>query len=238
MKLFRFFLVGTLCAAFSLHVQAQTISVNFAEDDGGQARANQTLLPGDLAGANGYEAVNWNNALFSTSSMSDLIDNSGSTTSASVSWTANNGWGDGTANSDANAGLPNAKLQRGYVDDTGAGNTATINVTNIPYAIYDLVLYFSSDGFGELHGSFQVNGQAFGNLGQIIGWQTEPTLEIGRNVLVLNGLTSDSLEIIGTREFGVSRGSISGLQIVQVPEPGSALLGVLAVGALVVRRRR
>lgn len=230
---------STILALSVTFSQAQTIGVNFAEDTGGQPRENQTLLPGDLAGAPGYESTNWNNVLvFAGGTATNLNDNSGTSTSMSVSWITNNGWGDGTANTDANSGIPNAKLQRGYLDDTGPNSTATFNVSNIPYSVYDLVVYFSSDDPGMEHGDFTVNGNFLGRTGTIVSWADNPTLEIGRNVLLVEGLTGSSLEFIGDRIGGQTRGSISGFQIVNIPEPSAAVLGLVLVAGLAARRRK
>ena len=222
----RLFLLGFLLVPAS-YLHAQVIAVNLSEDDDGVARANQTLLPGDSAGAAGFETVNWNNALFSTGALSGLIDDGGTPTGASVSWAAANGWGDGAANDDANAGVPNAKLQRGYIDDTGAGDTAGVTISNIPYADYGVVLYLSSDGYGDTHGEFTVNGNPIANGGEIIAWNQQPSLDIGRNVLLIPDLSGPTLEIVGTRNRGLpSRASISGFQIFDnfvLPEPDPAV---------------
>lgn len=249
MKLHRFapLIVITILTMFVSPSQAQTISVNFAETTGGEPRPNQTLTPDQVAGAAGFEVNNWNNAqlnltaINNTGSLSNLVDNSGASTTASVFWRANNGWGDGTANTDANNGIPNAMLQRGYLDDTGPGSTALFSVSEIPYVLYDLVVYLSSDGFDQQHGDFTLNGESVGRGGTIVRWSDDPNLVIGRNVLVFQGLTESSLEFIGTRDFGAdtaARGSVSGFQIVNIPEPSSAVLGLLLVGGLVIRRRK
>ncbi|MFD2158829.1 PEP-CTERM sorting domain-containing protein [Rubritalea tangerina] len=222
-------------AALLGSVQAATISVNFTEDAG---RANQQLGAADLAGRTGYEQTNWNNVASNVAGPSlDLIDSTGATTTADVSWATTNVWGDGTANTDADAGVGNARIARGYKDDVGDG--ADFTVTNIGYATYTAVLYFSTDAGGGTYGNFTVNGVGpQTSTGTKEQYGTNPIWD-DTNSLVITGLTGD-LVVDGTRD-GANRATIAGFQIIDttaIPEPTSTALLGLGGMALILRRRK
>jgi hypothetical protein len=133
----------------------KAIGVNFAS----------SRIPGAALGANelaGFWSAsqrNWNNptpgaaagdaANGSTSSIATplggvLVDSTGTATLTQISWTANGTW-----NTNGNVGNPNAKLMNAYVDNIDVTGFATINFTDIPYASYDVYVYFGSDGNGR-----------------------------------------------------------------------------------------
>ncbi|TWT37907.1 hypothetical protein KOR34_28730 [Posidoniimonas corsicana] len=199
---------------------AQIIGVSFSEESAGELRPNQTMLPADLAGVAGWQAPNWNNALHLAANngvpqtLAGLIDDGGGSTGATLTWSAANSWGDGTATADADAGIANAKLMRGYLDDGATGDYGVdIEVTGIPYDSYRVALYFTSD-FGDQHGAYTVNGQTYGPFGELFTWGESPTLDAGRNVAVIDGLSGSTLDIEGAIRNGNVRGSLAGLQII------------------------
>ena len=92
---------------------------------------------------------------------------------------------------------------------------------------------------------FDVNGTATGNvdgygyLGAEVAntaW-TEATDTTRGNYILVSGQTASTLTIQGQDRNGAERGSISGFQIVEVPEPSSAALLGLGGLALILRRR-
>ena len=90
-RFFCAFVSLTTILGFAFHVNAQVISVDFAGASGGGG-ANFTE-PGDVAGV--IPVNNWNSdpSQLASGSLSSLIDDSGATTSAAVTWSgSNNVW--------------------------------------------------------------------------------------------------------------------------------------------------
>jgi hypothetical protein len=150
-------------------------------------------------------------------------------------------WGDGTANTDASNGVGNAQLMRGYLDDNQGGPAPiVINFTGIPYAAYDVVIYFSTDTSGDSYGTVSATDSLGTKTGATTGtkllWSENPTVD-STNSLRIAGLTGN-LQIDGPVRNGAIRHSIAGVQIIQVPEPSSFTLVAFAGAALVSFRRR
>ena len=104
-----------------------------------QGNWNNTAGGGDaVAGASGTEAD-----LISPAAGS-LVDSNGVPSGVTVSWASNGTWSttNGTADHDA-------KLMNGYIDNIGAGGFCTIDLSGIPYVVYDVYVYFGSDGNGR-----------------------------------------------------------------------------------------
>lgn len=225
-----------LAGAFALAmvVDASVISVNFAESAG---HANQQMGAATTAGLAGYVHDNWNNTAGASGTLGSLVDTDGATTTASVTWNSAGVWGDADANTDATAGVGDAQLARGYLDDGNPGNqVATWTVTGIGYANYDVVLYLSTDTNGDTYLPFDVNGTSNSVTASPKSQYTSPNWD-GSNTIIISGLTGD-LTVTGLNRDGGNRGSVGGFQIVQVPEP--ATLGMVALfggGILFIRRR-
>lgn len=219
---------------------AAVISVNFIESAGGHP--NQILAPATLAGGGaGLAASNWNNLATATGAAGSLLDGAGAATTAAISWSSGGMWGDGTANTDASSGVGNAQLMRGYLDDNQGGPLPiVINFTGIPYAAYDVVIYFSTDTSGGSYGTVSATDSLGTKTGATTGtkllWSENPTVD-STNSLRIAGLTGN-LQIDGPVRNGATRHSIAGVQIIQVPEPSSFTLVAFAGAALVSFRRR
>jgi len=127
-------LVGGLAANCA---DAQIISVNFSENSG-----NQAFVGGENIGPLLTDSANWNNTNgqpdLAAGVINDLIDSSGATTTADLTWGSANAWytGDGTAD-DAH------RQSVGYLDDGGDGISVTI--ADIPYTNYRVYGLYSSD---------------------------------------------------------------------------------------------
>jgi hypothetical protein len=109
------------------------ISVNFV--GGGSNGTPAILAPSDVAGV--VAVSNWNNG-----NGSGLKDSSGATTAASITWSGAS-WSNQITATD-----PNNRMMKGYLD---FGSSAS--VTGVPYATYDVYVYFRSDNTSPLwHG--------------------------------------------------------------------------------------
>lgn len=144
------FLLGlmSMTAAATGSASAQRkIGIQFLNADLGAA-----LLHTEEAGAPQNRQTNWNyTSSVATGSEFDiagptagvLVNDLGTDTAATVSWTSPNTYFTNNA-----TGTPDSKLLRGYIDNSGtAANTVTID--NIPFAVYNVVVYFGSDQNGR-----------------------------------------------------------------------------------------
>jgi hypothetical protein len=200
-------LVLLLFGALALNVQADIISVNFAE------REDQQILPEETAGMGEYAAAHFNNFIGANGDGS-LVDQFGRGTGATLTYNSSNMWGDGTA------GLTTAddRLSRGYLDDgqTTEPYGVVIQVSNVPYSHYRVIVYHATDnatGYTDVN----VNGQTQ-NIPTTYRWGTVRRWTEGVNCLVFKGLTGETLDIKVLSRYadgnGNFRGSVAGFQIV------------------------
>ncbi len=114
-----------------------TISVNF---EGGNAAGAPTILdPGDTAGV--VPLANWNNILGENVSNVILNDNSGTPTTVTLSFAADESWGSGTG-----TGSPDRKLFNGYLGISNDGHYRPLFLNNVPNGAYKLLIYNIRDG--------------------------------------------------------------------------------------------
>lgn len=85
---------------------------------------------------------------------SALVNETGAATTAAITWNSSNTWYNGSG-----AGSENARIVVGYLDDGGSG--VNVNITNIPYAKYNVYGIVGSDQTGDNYTTvdFNVNGQ-------------------------------------------------------------------------------
>ncbi|MDB4141870.1 PEP-CTERM sorting domain-containing protein [Akkermansiaceae bacterium] len=231
--------IALLAAAATTSLSsAASIGVNFMETIANHP--NQQLASGTSAGLEPQK--NWNNTGGVSGMVSSLVDSAGATTGAEVTWSAGTGggvWGDGGANVDANNGVGNAQLRRGYLDDNGT-SPITFSVADVPYPMYDLIVYYSTDTLGAqqfqgvtANGSFARPDATTGAL------YSENSAYDSTNTARIFGLTGDLTATMDARNTsGTGRATIAGFQIVAVPEPSSTLLVGLSGLALLMRRRK
>lgn len=240
----------------------ESIGFNFVGGQGGGV-----LAPGEVAGSPNTIQANWNNLA------TDWHGNAGAVPATVVE---NTGVVVGT-NNDASLGLriqydsgtvwgtgigsttPDQRLMRGYLDDAGVGSSQPyIELFNIPYERYDIVLYVDGDQADGTDGPYwieQLDGTIItpqvyvhdfvlgsshfdGKYTQVPLWSTLGDLFTG-NFMIFENLTLSDIRIRATQAPG-TRAPINAFQIMErIPEPGTmTLLGLGSVVALIRRRRR
>ncbi|MEJ6645062.1 MAG: hypothetical protein QNL33_17580 [Akkermansiaceae bacterium] len=187
----------------------------------GAGRADATLFAGDVAGA--FPQDNWNNlagpAIFELA----LIDEVGVTTGAMVSVAMDEEWSVVGPAADANGILLTGWFATQNVD----GNN-TIDISDIPYANYDLVLYFNHDrgaetaDISEANNAFpaftvrEINTDILNPVTfmQQVASNGEGFDDRG-NFMIIPGLSAATLNlVVNAGTIGVDRGPLSGLQLV------------------------
>ena len=124
------------------HAQAaSSISLNF------NSGAGTVTTAAKISGALPIAGNLWNNISGGSSSVGSLKDNTGTATTAGVTWAVSSIWQ--SASGGATATSENGNLTRGYLDDGGSGWSATI--TNNPYLLSNIYL---------IHGTDQTQGTA------------------------------------------------------------------------------
>lgn len=218
---------------------AATIGASFYNGAGGNG--NFTLAPTDSTGVVAQD--NWNNLDGNAAGGPTILnDDSGVATTASVTWTTNNGWG--------GSGAPTADdlLMNGWLDGNSGGPSYSVSVSSIPYTTYDVYVYGTSDTSNIATWGIKINGADFISTGSYDGTRTNQTNFQGTFVdastatdnpsyFLLTGLTSTSLAIA---EAGSgNHRHLSGFQIVEsvpVPEPTTLIAVVFGAMSLCMRR--
>ena len=201
--------------------------------------ANGTAIPTNgTAGV--VPAINWNRT---ATGSTDLLDNSGASTGTTLTLAGGYGaWGIGGATQDPN-GTYNSALFSGYYNLTAG----TLSLGSIPYAQYDLYVYFSSDtdartgtiSDGSTTFSFSTDARAKVDAhSNFVFAQTTDTglSHPSADYAVFSGLTGASETLtIANASGGMG---FAGVQIVAVPEPGTMALAALGGMSLLCWRRR
>ncbi|QDT59968.1 hypothetical protein SV7mr_24820 [Stieleria bergensis] len=222
---------------------AGLISINFNNTES----AAWVIGPGVAAGP--LDSINWNNTSTASGSGVSLVDDDGNLTGAVLSWNSSNTWTNGDLN-----GYADRRLLHPYLDDGNGGLEVVIE--NIPYLRYRVYGVLSSGQNGNLSTyttrDFSVNGSAvLGGNASAAGdydyaqnnfgsdpWRQVTTDQIG-NYWLSDELNGD-LTIEGLGRSGSSRGSLAGIVIESVPEPGTGTVLCMAIlmGTAGIRRRR
>ncbi len=230
--------------------QAQGIGLNFT---GGSQTLTATDQPGIIAGAN------WNNVIGGGgTTLSSLLDNSGVATAASV--TVNSG---GTYDAYTVPMTSNAATNKLYsgglfgFGNGGANTEVSVTLNSIPYAMYDVYVYASTDTannpvlsstIGATTFYYQSDG-TFGNSSAtslLLTTSTDPlNPTIGpAQYQLFSGLSGSSFTLTtGGSLTTLISNNVFGLHIVSttapVPEPSTvALLVGMSIGGIVLRRKR
>jgi hypothetical protein len=207
-----------------LEPTGHTIGINFGAGHG----ADASLDPADQAGV--FAQANWNNAAGKDGTLA-LTDESGAANGTEVTWTSREQWGKG------NPVVPDGKLLKGWLACGTEGASVadiTIDITGIPYAAYDVVIYMNHDRASEdadvtgPWGTFRIreNDPAVNADPVVLAQQVgpadpdDPDNNEKGNFVIFSGVSGADLNLVigaGHEAAGNSRGMISGLQIIERP---------------------
>ena len=129
----------------AFHAHAGIISINFV--GGGNNGTPTPLGPADSAGV--VPATNWNNVAqnLASGTVGGLKDDSGTSTTANVTWTSDNTWSTPIPQTN-----PNFRVMKGYLDNPS--HDITVSMSGVPYATYDVYVYFNDDNTSGTVGSY------------------------------------------------------------------------------------
>ncbi|RPF85379.1 MAG: hypothetical protein CBB78_012655 [Roseibacillus sp. TMED18] len=141
---------AALALVFPVCLHAESVGINFNSNRDLSAE----ILPDEVAGHPDVAQINWNNTNGAASGNESnligvapgtVIDSNGVATGMTLEWGSNTTW---TTNNGTSSG--DNKLMNGYIDNTDSVSGSTfVRVRNIPYASYDVYLYFGSAGNGR-----------------------------------------------------------------------------------------
>ncbi len=241
-----FNLIGAAAVAAvfcAIRVQSQVISWNYDRY-------------GTVSGANEQAGVvlaaNWNNS-WPNDPTTGLIDNTGAATTLNFSygptayaWSIQASHPGQDADGSYNKELLNGYLNAGMASWNPPVTNSYVALSQIPYAVYDIYVYFSSDQASRLgHVTDGTTTYYFSTLGsnEISGADallTQTTDTTGANpgadYAVFSGLTGSSQSITLQMDVPELWGGIAGFQVVAVPEPSA--LAFLSCGVLLLAVRR
>jgi len=199
---------------------------------------------------------NWNDRTGGGSGLAQVTDDSGTLLATQVSVQTSWSYTTGAGNSDANHTLMNGALDNN-------GGEMGFTVTNVPYALYDVIIYHEGGSDAGRGGAFFVRDTDSGDA--IIATQDSydvttfsgtfvdaSTVGVGgtgidsegnavnSNYVRFSGLTATNIKIRSLANLignpATPRAPIAGMQIVEVPEPSS--LALIGLGGLMMIKRR
>lgn len=237
--------VAALFLTAGFAAQAQSVISWNLDNNGGVSGANQAGV---------ILAANWNNS-WPSNPTSNLIDNSGAATTLNLAYGSFNSWSiqGSHPGQDAN-GSYNRELLNGYLNSGPAAwgpsiTNSYVTLTSIPYALYDVYIYFSSDTAGRIGSAtdgattcdFSTIGPAEISGANALLTQTTDTTGANPSAdyAVFTGETASSLTLTVNALGGNDQWlGIAGFQVVAVPEPGTlALAGIGGIAVLFLRNR-
>ena len=200
------------------------ISINFA--GGHTGNYPSPMSASESAGV--VPATNWNNAAISgtgVGTLNNLVDDTGATLSAAVSWDCAGTW-----SQDITDTAGNYRMMKGYIDQT-----PTVTVTSIPGSFqasgYDVIVYCDGDAGTSGHlrvGQYKIgstsiyaadNTQYFsGSFVRATGTNDEGFSTSAGNYVRFTNITSSSFVLYGIPGYtqdAAPRAPINGIQIVK-----------------------
>ncbi len=233
-----------VAAALVVATSAEAAVVSWNQD------TNGTVSGANVAGI--VPVANWNNS-WPSNPVTDLIDDSGAATTLDIAISTFNTWSviGGHPGQDADTTY-NKELLNGYLNAGPAPwnppiTYSQIAMTEIPYANYDVIVYFSSDVSGRAgdvtdgatNYSFVTVGPASVSGANALfapTTDTAGTYTTTANYAVFSGLSGASQTVKVQMRDPDQWAGIAGFQVVQVvPEPASLVL--IALSGLVTLRR-
>lgn len=218
--------------------------------------SNGTLAPTNVAGV--VPVANWNNS-WPTNPTTNLVDDTGAATTLDLAYGSFGQWSviSSHPGMDAN-GTYNRELLNGYLNAGPAGwgppvTSSYVALTEIPFANYSVIVYFSSDAAGRegqvtdgattyffnTVGAPSVSG-ANALLAQTM--DTGGTYSTAANFAIFSGLSGSAQTFTVQMRDNDEWAGIAGFQVVasSIPEPSSAAALAGAAGLALVgwRRRR
>ena len=252
MNTFKTTLAFLVATALTGAASADVISLNIT--GGG---AGDVLASTDEVGV--VSVANWNNTGAPSGNIQtvvDLVDDSGTVTATDATLTVvpsiyNN-------NTPAMTGdmVDDAIMMRTSLGSSQSGNARKVEFVDVPYALYDVYVYFAGPNQnGSVPYKLQIDYQILDGA----NWTTEgDTLHMIDNNRQWDGTYNESTatadgDAVDGEEYVVfrnktasvfrvidpatgRRGGLAGVQIVEVPEPGS--LALMGLGGLMILGRR
>lgn len=199
MKNPKFFLTTLFAAAAmtaTAHAAGDTILINFDSQANGTGDASWGI---------------WNETTGSTGADVSLVDSSGETAGAKLTYWSANTYSNGSASG----------ILKGYLDDGGNGVSISVSTS---YLVADVTVYFSTDTSGRQYLPAQINGNWYtysneqgatilgkDNWGETAG----NVIEEGVSTLVVSGLSGDvSVHTTTNGVWWGPRGGIAALKVV------------------------
>lgn len=228
------YFVETNLGTLTVTNTSTVISFNFT----GTSVNNGTSSPMAAAEVAGVlPAANWNNSTNQAAgTLGGLMDSSGASTPASITWS---GTGIGTTAEQNNPG--DDRMMKGYVDVTN-GAMGTITVTNLPGSIsggsYDVLVYFDgANGSADRNAEFTI-GSAFyygkdytsygGTYIQATTTNNNSISTPPANFVLFTNLTGNSFTVTATPAFasdGNPHAEFNGIQIIAGSVAATAVTG-------------
>jgi hypothetical protein len=234
--------ISLVSLSVSTSLRADSVGLNFV---GGQPFFTPPSGPvTGTAGAPGFAQDNWNNlgsVGVPSGSATNLVDAAGVSTGIGVAWTSVDSW---QALAGSAPTTQDQQLMNGYLD-----NTIQITLTGLTFGSYDVVVYFNGDTpsddrvyhyqIGSTSIFAQDNAAFTGTYIQVPGTSnTDQGINTpAGNYTVFSDISGASFTLDATPENPddpAGRSVINAIQIIQTPEPQSALLLLTGLAAFLV----